>query len=936
MKALIKFTFGLLLISNTFFAQEIDFSKTIPFDSSIKTGKLDNGLTYYIKKNAKPANKVELRLIVNAGSILEDDDQQGLAHFMEHMNFNGTKRFPKNKLVDYLESIGVKFGQHLNAYTSFDETVYFLPIPTEKPEYIETGLNILEDWAFNANLIHDEIDKERGVVLEEYRLRLGSGKRMMDKYLPKLLYQSKYVDRLPIGKKEILENFKYESLVRFYKDWYRPNLMSVIVVGDINEEEIEKMIISKFSNYKNPENQKPRKIFDIPNHAATLVAIESDTETMGSSVSIYFKDIEATKTISNLKEYKNYTIERIFGSILSERFQELVQSPTPPFLFGSSIYDGIIIKNKKAFQSRASTEEGKQLSALKVLLTENERVKKFGFTESELNRAKKSWLSHFEKHYNERDKKYSQGIVDLIQSHVLNHEILPTIEWKYEIVQQILPLITLEEVNSLMKNYLKEENRVIILTSPEKEGLKKVTELEVLEALKINTDEITPYSEKLEAKSLLRNEPKMGAILKRKENKKWGISTLYLSNGAKVSYKKTDFKNDEILFSAVSHGGTDLYSNEDFKYTQHANSILTEAGFSGLSTTDISKFMSEKRAGARPYIGQSTEGFSGSASPKDLEYLFQMTYAYFTDLNFDQAIFDAQINKMQATYKNVLSNPNAFFGKEINDYLYEKNPRYNGIFPTEKSLKETDYSLSYKRYKERFANAADFEFFFVGNIDDKKLEDYCCKYIASLPANDSKEKEIDLGYRMKINESKKIVNKGKEPKSMVMILFHDDLKFDKKEATSFSILGEVLQLKLTEKLREIESGVYGVSSFGSISKKPYGSFTFSISFPCGPENVEKLTEAALTELQKIINEGPEQRDLDKVIDARILDFKNQKKENGHWLYKLSNAYTSKEKIENLIKQENDFKNTKMKDLQKVAQKYLTKEKFIGVLMPETN
>lgn len=936
MKRLTKLSFCLFLVTQLFFAQEIDWTQKIPFDSSIKVGKLENGLTYYIKKNNKPENKAILRLIVNAGSILEDDDQQGLAHFMEHMNFNGTKRFPKNKLVDYLETIGVKFGQHLNAYTSFDETVYFLPIPTEKPENIETGLNILEDWAFNANLTHEEIDKERGVVLEEYRLGLGSGKRMMEKYLPKLLYKSQYVDRLPIGKKEILENFKYESLERFYKDWYRPNLMSIIVVGDVNEEEIEKMIISKFSNYKNPEIQRPRKTFEIPNHRETLVSIESDKETTSSSVSIYYKDIEATKPISNLEDYKQYTIERIFGSILSERFEDLVRSPTPPFLYGSSIYDGIVIKNKKAFQSMASTEEGKQLSALKVLLTENERVKKFGFTENELIRAKKSWLSHFERHYNERDKKYSKGIVDLIQSHVLTQEILPTIEWKYEIIQQILPQITLEEVNNLMKNYIKDDNRVIILTSPEKEGLQKVTEQEVLESLKINPDEITPYDEKIIAKSLLRNEPSAGTIIKRKENKKLGIKTLYLSNGAKVIYKKTDFKNDEILFSAVSFGGSDLYSNEEYKKTQHANSILNEAGFSGLSTTDISKFMSEKRAGTSPYIGQSSEGFSGSASPKDLEYLFQMTYAYFTDLNFDQAIFDAQINKMQAMYKNILSNPNAVFGKEINDYLNKKNPRYNGVFPTEQSLKNTDYALSFQKYKERFANAADFEFFFVGNIDDEKLEDYCCKYIASLPANDSREEQVDLGYRMKITETKKIVNKGKEPKSMVMILFHDELKFNKKEANSFSILGEVLKIKLTEKLREIESGVYGVSSFGSMSKKPHGSYTFSISFPCGPENVDKLTASALNELQKIITQGPEEKDLNKVIDARILELKNSKKENSYWLSKLSSTYSSKESIESLLKESDDFKNIKIKDLQNVAQKYLTKEKFIGVLMPESN
>lgn len=933
----IKFIIGLLLVTNTIFSQELDLTQKIPFDDSIKTGKLENGLTYYIKKNSKPANKVELRLVINAGSILEDEDQQGLAHFLEHMNFNGTKRFPKNKLVDYLQSIGVKFGQHLNAKTGFDETIYFLTIPTDKPDNLETGLNIIEDWAFNASLTPQEIDKERGVVLEEYRIGLGVQKRMTDKNLPKLLNNSLYANRLPIGKKEIIENFKYDALSRFYKDWYRPNLMSVIVVGDINEEEMEKMIVSKFSNYKNPKNERTRKSFEVPNHAATLVAIESDKELTNYAVKLVYKDYAASKAISNLADYKNYTIERIFGTMLDERFSDLVNSKTPPFLYGSSIYQGVGVKTKKAFQSTAVTAEGKQIEGLKALLTENERVKKFGFTENELNREKKYWLTHFERHYNERNKKNSDGIAGAIQSYIITEEILAPIEWKYEIIQKILPLITLEEVNGLMKNYIKEDNRVIILTSPEKEGLQKVTEQEVLEALKIDIDAIAPYKEEAVATSLIRNEIKSGFITKRKSNKKSGTKTLILSNGVKVTYKKTDFKNDEILFNAVSFGGTNLFSDSDMKKVQFAMPMVTAAGFSGLKLTDISKFMSGKSANVFPYIGETREGFSGNATPKDLEYLFQMTYAYFTDLNFDAEKFETVKQKQITGMKNILNQPNFYFQQELSAFLNQNNPRYNGIIPTEQTWLQTDYNLAYNKHKERFANAADFEFFFIGNIDDQKMEEFCSKYLAGLPSTKQREKEIDLGHRLVKGDIKKVINRGADPKSTVGINFYGDAKYSVKESRSIKALADILQIKLTEQLRENESSVYGISAVGYMSEKPsvMGSYFFAIGFPCAPENAEKLTVAALNELQKIMDNGPEEKDLNKLKEGLLQEHKEQIKKNGFGLSLLTSSYTRKGKIADPAKAEKNIRAINAKDVQKVAKKYLSKDKVITMLMPET-
>jgi zinc protease len=935
MKRFNQLALGVLLFPITMLAQTMDYGQAIPFDPNVKTGKLDNGLTYYIKKNAKPEKKVDLRLVVNAGSILEDDDQQGLAHFMEHMCFNGTKRFPKNQLVDYLQSIGVKFGQHLNAYTSFDETVYFLPIPSDSPEKLEKGFQIIEDWAFNTVLTPEEIDKERGVVLEEYRLGLGAQKRMMGRYLPKMMHNSKYANRLPIGQKEILEKFKHESLIRFYKDWYRPNLMSVIVVGDIDVAEMEKKIKAHFSAYKNPANEKVRKVFEVPNHKETFVAVESDKEASNTQVQLVYKDYDAPKKITTVGDFRSYIIEGLFNTSLNNRLEELTNSATPPFTFGFSYYGGTYARNKKAYQSVAMMAEDKQLSALKVLVTENERAKKYGFTSGELDRAKADFLAQIEKSYNDRAKTDSEDFVGELQSNFLEEEPVPGIEWTFETMKKLLPTIALADVNGFIKNYIKEDNRVVVFTGPQKDNLKKVTEQEVLETLKINESDLKPYEDKAVATSLLRKEVKAGTVVKREANATLGTKTLVLSNGVKVVYKTTDFKNDEVLFEAVSLGGSNLYSNEEMKKVQFANGALAEAGFSGLKLNDINKFMTGKIARVNPYIGGTTEGLRGNTTPKDLEYLFQMVHAYFTDLNFDPEAFEGFKQKQSSFFKNMASQPMNFFQQEFYTYLNKENPRFNGVMPTDKSWAETDYKLAYDKYKERFANAADFEFFFVGNVDDKTIEALATKYLASLPATATKEKTVDLGYRMLKGDLKKVVNKGTDPKSNVTIMFYGEAKYSPKEALALEALGEVLTIKLIEQLRETESGVYGVSARGGMNKVPYGSFSFNIGFPCGPDNAEKLTASALNELQKIIASGPEEKDVAKYKEGELADYRKDSKENRFWLTNFTRSFLNGSNPENALKYEAEVNAITAKDIQEVAKKYLTKDKVIGMLMPES-
>jgi zinc protease len=915
-------------------AQELKGDAPIPFDPAVKTGKLKNGLTYYIRKNSKPENKVDLRLVINAGSVLEEDDQQGLAHFMEHMCFNGTKRFPKNELVDYLQSIGVKFGQHLNAYTSFDETVYFLPIPSDDPAKLEKGFEIIEDWAFNTILSPEEIDKERGVVLEEYRLGLGAENRMMKQFMPKMMYQSQYAKRLPIGQKEILENFKYDKIKKFYKDWYRPDLMAVIVVGDIDVAQMEQKIKDHFASYENPKNERPRKVFDVPNHKETFVAIETDKEASYAQVQLIYKDYTEPKPIVTIDDMKKEIAEGLFSSMLNNRLQELTNSPTPPFTYGYSYHGGTWARTKEGYQSFAMTEEGKQLEGLKTLVDENNRVKKYGFTQAELDRAKTEWGAMLEKAFKEKDKMNSDQFVSEYQSNFLEKEPIPSMEWAFNTMKQFLPQVSLKDIDGLVNKYIKDDNRVVVFTGPEKEGAKKPTEQQVLAVLNATSDNLKPYDEGSAVTGLLRKEVKPGSITKKENNAKLGTTTLTLSNGAKVTYKKTDFKNDEVLMEGISYGGTNLYTNEEAKKTDWANRGLDEAGFSGLKLNDINKFMTGKIANVSPYVYDDTEGFSGSAVPKDMEYMFQMIYAYFTDLNLDKEAFEGYKKKTISMYANMGSRPDSYFTSELLKFTNKDNPRYTPMYPSDQDWANTDYELAYKKYKERFANAGDFEFFFVGNIDDKAIEEYSAKYIASLPATDKREKIVDLGIRPLKGEHKKIIYKGTEPKSKVLIRYRGETKYTPKEDLAMQALGEILTIKLIEQLREKESGVYGVNASGGLNKMPYGSYRFTVSFPCGPENVDKLTESTLAEIQKIIQNGPEAKDLAKYKEGELLDYKKTIKENRTWVRNFRSAYSAVESPEAILSVEEKINALTAKDVQEVAKKYLTKEKIIGVLMPE--
>ena len=927
-KQFLSFVLSFFLIANA-------FAQNIPLDPSVRTGTLSNGMKYYIKKNVKPEKKVEFRLAINAGSINEDEDQRGLAHFMEHMNFNGTKNFPENKLVDFLQSIGIKFGQHLNAYTSFDETVYMLPVPLDKPGNLDSGLKVMEDWAFNALLTDKEIEKERGVVLEELRLGLGADKRMLDQYLPKLAYNSRYADRLPIGKKEILQNFKPEALRRFHKDWYRPDLMALVVVGDINVDEMEQKIKANFSKYQNPANARKRVDYEVPNHKETLISIATDADATSSSAQFYIKDDGPAKPDVTVNDYQKSIVEQLAATIVNNRLQELTNSEKPPFIFGYVSHSNFL-RTKDAFQAYAMTKEGEQKNALKVLLEEVERAKRFGFSQNELDRAKSETLSNLEKSYNNRDKTESARLVMEYVRNFLNQEPIPGIEWEYELHKQYLPSVTLDQVNNILKNYIKDDSRVIVVTGPKKENAVLPTDAQLLATVDdVKNAQLKPYEDKAAIKTLVEPFKSNGKIVKTEADAKLGTTTFTLSNGAKVTYKKTDFKEDEIVFSAISLGGSSLISNEDIEKTQWAFPALSESGFNKYSKNDITKFLSGKQVSVMPYVGGISTGFNGNSTKKDFETLFQMIYGYFTNLNYDEASYNSYKAKQQGFLDNLLANPQTYFQSEVQKYLNQKNPRFFGILPDAKAWEKTSYKLAYDIYKKSVANAGNFHFYFVGNVDENQIKQLSEQYLASLPSTKKSETYKDLGYRPLFTATEKVIKKGKDPKSMVMIRFSGETKYNEQEDLAMRALGEVATIKIIEKLREDEGGIYGGGARGSLSKVPYGSYNFSINFPCGPENAEKLTKIALAELQKMIDNGPEQKDLDKFKEGEANDDVTNMKDNNYWLQNITSYQTQGGDKYSVLNYLTKVKALTVKDLQSVGKKYLTeKNRMVFTLMPE--
>lgn len=921
---------ALLFIVPSTFGQS---KTTIPINPDVRIGRLDNGLTYYIRNNPKPEDKVELRLVINAGSILETDEQQGLAHFTEHMCFNGTKNFKKNELVDYLQSIGVKFGAHLNAYTSFDETVYILPIPSDTDSTLESGIQILEDWAHHVLFTEEEIDKERGVVLEEYRLGLGADKRMMKNYLPKVMYQSRYAERLPIGKKEVLENFDYETIRSFYRNWYRPNLMAVIAVGDVDPDKMENLIKTHFSRLQNPKNPPKRGVYGVPSHEKTLVSIETDPEATFSRVRLYYKNPKKAEPVVKENQYTEFLVRQLFSTMINNRLDELRNEPEPPFVYGGMYYGGTWARGYEAYQGYALTPQDGQMKALRVLLEENERVRQHGFTPGELKRAQLDVMAGMKRSYQERDKQESNRLVNELVRNFLEKEPIPGIEWEYDFYEKHIDKISLDQVNSKVNDWIRDNNRVVVFTGPPTED--QPTEEEVLKVLlEVRKDaaDLEPYSDDIAGKDLLDSDPKPGKRIQVKELKEVGAEEWTFSNGAKVLVKPTDFKNNEILFKAISKGGSSLFSDEEFLQTTFAMGVLGSNGVGGYTKTELDKLLAGKIAGVNPYIGELSEGMNGNCSPEDLETMMQLVYLSFTKPTIDEELYQSFVSRQKGMYKNIESNPNYFYSIQMSKFLGNGHVRKVGL-PTDEDWSKTDYNLLMQKYSERFNDADDFMYVFVGNFDQDKLLTMCEKYIASLPSKEGSESFKDLGYTYPKAQRKDFL-KGTDPKSMVRIIYAGKAPYSKEEDYYLKCLGEIMSIKLVESLREEKGGVYGVGAYGNMTEYPKGEYLFMISFPCGPDRVDDLIEAAKAELDSIKKHGPTEKDLAKIKAAQERDLKENMKKNRFWLNGLANAYFYNRDYSEMIRTVEAIEKVTAEDIQNTANQFCKEEPIVGVLLPE--
>ena len=732
------FILSVLFFQLTAFSQ-FNLNDKLPVDPNVRIGKLSNGLTYYIRKNTKPEKKVQLRVVVNAGSVLEDTDQLGLAHMMEHMNFNGSKHFARNELVSYLQSIGVQFGADLNAYTGFDETVYILPIPSDDSEKVEKGFTILEDWAGNALLDTSAINKERHVVLEESRLGKGAAERMRNKYFPVLFNGSKYAQRLPIGKDETIRNFKPASLKRFYKTWYRPDLEAVIVVGDIDPAFAEKEIIKLFSHFKNPANEKTRPaIIPIPNRTANESMVLTDKEQPYNLLEI-INYIEKEREIKTWADYRNSIVEDLFSAIINQRLSELTQSANPPFVFANSGL-GNFIRGYRAFSSFALLGDKPVKDAIDALVTTTESVRKFGFLQSELDRAKSNLLNQSQTAFENKDKTESSNFVQGYINNYLEHSPLTGIANRYEFIKQVLPTITLKEVNAVAAKTESSQGKFVLLMAPEKNASQLPGNKELLVMLSAAHQlPVKPYEEKAIAKSLMDQLPKAGKITNETSNKVLGTTDLTLSNGITITIRPTDFKNDDIQMDSWRWGGSHNFPLADKENAENAASIVENMGVKDLSSVELRKFLAGKTVDVQPYINPYDEGIQGNCTIKDMETMLQLVNLYFTQPRKDETLFKAYIASQKAFIKNMMANPRYFFQDTLTKIEYNNNP-WASTLPIPEDYDKINLDRAFSIYKEIYGNAYGWHFTFVGNVDIAKAKPLFETYLGSLPTAQKENK----------------------------------------------------------------------------------------------------------------------------------------------------------------------------------------------------
>ncbi|GAB3467325.1 insulinase family protein [Massilia terrae] len=903
----------------------------IPVGPQVKVGKLANGLTYYIMHNARPEHKLELRLIVKAGSALEDEDQQGLAHFTEHMAFNGSTHFKRNELFSYLESIGVKNGADLNAYTSFDETVYMLPIPTDRTENVATGFQVLEDWAHGLTLNPADIDKERNVVLEELRLNKGAGDRISKVTMPKIFNGSRYAERLPIGKEEILRSFKPEAIQRFYRDWYRPDLMAVVAVGDIEPAEAERLIKQHFSHIANPPHERPRQYAQIPQRQATEALVVTDKEAGGNSLLIRYPVRQVTIT-ETWRSYREKVVRGLFEGMLGERLRELAQQSDPPFLAGASGV-GKLTPRYESYTVRAALGPRGAVPAIAALVQENERARKFGFAAPELEIVKKNLLRSFDRAYNERDKTDSDTYVAEYMRNFLTGESLPGLEAEYRMMHELVPSITLDEVNAYARHAIPADAaKLVIYTGVDRAAEPAPQGAQLLAAVAAaEKAHVAARNEKAVAAHLMDAPPQAGNIVAESVDQALGTTQLTLSNGVKVVLKPTDFNNDQVLMSATRYGGQGLFDDKDISNARYANAIVENMGIKDMAPLDVNKVLAGKAASLHTSLGAYTDNVGGAAGASDVETMLQMAWLRFNGVRRDETLYKSFIGKQMEFARNREGQPAALFGDTVQSTLYGNHPRApRALKPDEVAQLSLDRSIDI--YRERFSSAKGMTFFIVGSFDLKTIKPLVATYLGSLPTPDLPLAYRDTGLRPVRGVVKREVHSGAEDKSTVSLYFTGPAQFSVLDEMRLSALMEVMNLRVFDVLRQQMGLIYGGGMQGSMTPIPYGHYSIAATLPTGPQNVDKVLAATFVEIDKIKRDGPDPADLDKVKLNWTQTYRKSLRENSFWLGGLQSALTEGTDPHVLVDFEKYIAGITPEDVKAAAQRYFNTENYVQVVL----
>lgn len=858
----------------------------VPIDPQVRFGTLDNGLTYYIRHNQMPKDRAEFFIAQNVGAILEEDNQNGLAHFLEHMAFNGTKNFPGKLIIEYFESIGVRFGSNINAYTALDETVYNLSdVPTIREGIIDSALLVLHDWSSFILLEESEIDSERGVIREEWRTGAGADRRMWKNANFQKYPGSQYAKRDVIGDTAVINNFSYQTLRDFYHKWYRPDLQAIIIVGDVDVDQIEAKVKALFSNIPAPVDPAERTIFPIYDNVEPIYSAVRDREARFTRIELEYKHDKIPADIQeSMAGYMVSVVNNIVSTVMGYRFEEITQRADAPFVAGFAQY-GEIVKSKDAFQLIVVPKEGQELKGLKALLLEAEKFRRFGLTASEVERAKTDILNALENAYNDRNNQRNRVLAHQFVRHFLSQQHIPGIEWEFNTFKMLMPHISADAVNQMIAHYVRDENLIVSFMAPEKEEVVIPTREQVMEAIaNVKLAEIeAPVEENFDNK-LMSTTPRQGRVRRVSNNKSFGTTEWRLSNGVRVVFKPTDFKNDEILMSAFSWGGLSKVKDiNDLVSANLATAIVANNGLGEHTRVQLNRVLTGKMATVTPSIAQHEEGFSGSSSVRDFETMLQLVYLYFTGTRKDDDAFASLMNMYRVSLGNIATDPRKSFSDTINLMLNNRHPRTTLL--TLESLDKVSQDRALAIFRQRFALPADFTFVFTGNInpENPEVRQAILTYLGGLKSPKRKEQFTDN----KIRRPRGLVNNHfrrqmEIGKSSNFILYSGHVPYTIENRLAVTAIGNILNMRYLESIREREGGTYGVGVRGLLAKIPVPEATIMMQFDTDVELQARLMKIIHEEIDEIVKNGPRADDLQKVKENFIKQYTQDQRENSWW------------------------------------------------------